>query len=222
MQILCSLDLKIMGKRIAKKKQAWVLPFLSKHLLRSPFQALLPPVLAQHANLTLPKLHSLSHHLLFLDLFSKLHLGIITSPVPYFKIRFLKKCSDFSGAAVHCQQNRRTCRRPECPGNQATSGCAPALSFFSFSSTQWPLTETNHLIKYTVLPLYSLKYSISMAVVYCSLTATYRTSLCASVTASSRGLHYGKCWYDRKIENQFVGMDIGPDENIISPQGQEI
>lgn len=190
MQILCSLDLKIMGKRTTKKKRAWVLPFLSEHLLRSSFQALLPLLLAQHANLTAQA--PLSHHLLFLDLFAKLHLGIITSPVLYFKIRLLKKCSDFSGAAVHCQQNRRTCRRPACPGNQATSGCAPALSFFSFSSTQWPLTETNHLIKYTVLPLYSLKYSISMAVVYCSLTATYRTSLCASVIASSRGLHYGK------------------------------
>lgn len=65
---------------------------------------------------------------------------------------------------MHCQQNRRTCRRPECPGNQATFSCAPAVSFFSFSSTQWPLTETNHLIKHTVLLLYSLKYSISMAV----------------------------------------------------------
>lgn len=104
-------------------------------------------MLAQRANLALPELPSLSHHLLFLDLFAKMHLGITTSPAPYFKKQTPKQISDFSGAAVHCQQNKRTCRRPECPGNQATFGCAPAPGFFSFSSTQWPLAETNHLTK---------------------------------------------------------------------------
>lgn len=139
-----------------------MLPFLSKHLLKSSLPSPAPTGAGSACQPHAAHLPSLSHHLLFPGLFAKLHLGIITSPVPYFKIRHLKKSSDFSGAAVHCQQSRRTCRHPECPGNQDTLGCAPALSFFSFSSTQWPLAETNHLIKYTVLPLYSLKYSISM------------------------------------------------------------
>lgn len=53
----------------------------------------------------------------------------------------------FPVAAEYCQQDKRTCRRPECPGNQATFFCAPTFGFSSFSSTQWPLTGTNHLVK---------------------------------------------------------------------------
>lgn len=110
----------------------------------------------------------------------------------------------FPGAAEYCQQDKRTCRRPECPGNQATFFYAPTFSFFSFSSTQWPLTETNHLIKIHCTTILLLKHSINMAVVCCHLDCYLQnTTVCLCYGIEYRitedVLHYGKRSDDMQV-----------------------